>query len=112
MKLRGEEVMLKNEMSEYIARTGAGIRHFLTQTIVRPRRQNNLITNQVHGATYGTLKDNADSDKILRDIYTTRSDTFFRFVVVGRADCLPTPANIQRWFNKERTNCEIYEERR
>jgi hypothetical protein len=41
-----------------------------------------------------------------------RSSAFFRFVVAGRADCLPTPASIQRWFNKERTICEICEEGR
>jgi hypothetical protein len=112
MKLRGEEVMLKNKGSECITRTAAGIGHFLTQKIVRPRRQNNLTKYQVHGAAYVTLEDNVNSNKILRDIFTTRSDAFFRFVVAGRADCLPTPANVQRWFNKERSNCEICEEGR
>jgi hypothetical protein len=34
---------------------------------------------------------------ILRNIYTRKSDTFFRFTVVGRADCLPTPVNVRRW---------------
>jgi hypothetical protein len=28
---------------------------------------------------------------MLTNIYTRKSDTFFCFVVVGRADCLPTP---------------------
>jgi hypothetical protein len=36
---------------------------------------------------------------MLTDIYTRRSDAFYRFSVVGRADCLPTPAKLWRWFN-------------
>jgi hypothetical protein len=36
---------------------------------------------------------------MLPNIYTRRSDAFFRFAVVGRTDCLPTPANLWRWFN-------------
>jgi hypothetical protein len=38
---------------------------------------------------------------MLTDIYTRKSDTFFRFIVVGRADYLPTPANLRRWFDTE-----------
>jgi hypothetical protein len=101
MKLRSEEMMLKNEVSEYMIRTAASIGHFLTQTIVRPRWQNNLIANQVPVATFVTLNDNADSNRILRDIYTTRSSALFRFIIADKPDNLPTLANIQRWFNTE-----------
>ena len=35
---------------------------------------------------------------MLTNIFTRKSDAFFRFVVVGRADLLPTPVNLRRWF--------------
>jgi hypothetical protein len=43
---------------------------------------------------------------MLTDIYTRRSDAFYQFAVVERADCLPTPVNLWRWFNhRGNENC-------
>jgi hypothetical protein len=50
-------------------------------------------------------KKNDYSNKFLRNAFTRRSNAFFRFAVAGRADSLPTPANIQKWHNLEEENC-------
>jgi hypothetical protein len=68
-----------------------------------------LIEHETHGASFTTLKENDVSNATLTNIYMKRSDAFFRFVVVGRADCLPTPANLHRWFpDREYENCHRY----
>jgi hypothetical protein len=103
---------MKSDVSEYKTKTVAGIGRFLTQAIVRPRRQADLSSKQLHGAAFSTVKDSEYSSKILRDIDARRSNAFFRFGVAGRADCFPTLANIQRWINKDRENCAICGEER
>jgi hypothetical protein len=92
----GEEMLVKTEESELKTKTAVGIGHFLTQKVIRPNMYKKLIEHEVHGASFTTLKGNEASNKILTDICTRRSDAFFRFVVVGRADCLPIPANLRR----------------
>jgi hypothetical protein len=60
----------------------------------------------VHGAGYTTLKENEVSNSMSTDIYTGKLDAFFRFVVVGRVDWLPTRVNLRRWFeNREEGTC-------
>jgi 5-keto 4-deoxyuronate isomerase len=86
-------MLVKTEESELITKTAVGIGRFLTQKVVRPDMYKKLITHEVDGATYTTLKGNDVSNSMPTNIYTRRSDTFFRFLVVGRADCLPTPVN-------------------
>jgi hypothetical protein len=88
--------------SELNTITAAGIGHFLTQDVIRSRKQKKLIQHDVHGASYPSLKDNEVSNSMLTNIHSRKSDAFFRFMVVGRADCLPTPVNLRRWFNKPR----------
>jgi hypothetical protein len=104
LKLLDEEegMLVKTEESELKTKTAVGIGHFLTQKVIRPNMYKKLIEHEVHGASFITLKGNEASNKILTDIYTRRSDAFFRFVVVGRADCLPTPVNLRRWFEGPR----------
>jgi hypothetical protein len=64
------------------------------------------VQHEVHGASYTTLQTNESSKAILTDVYTRRSDAYYRFAVVGRADCPPTPANLGRWFNdRDNDNC-------
>jgi hypothetical protein len=107
LKLVNEEMVVKTDESEYKTRTAMGIGRFLTQKVIRPDKYNRLIAHELHGATYTTLKANDVSNRGITDIYAQRSDAYFRFMVVGRADCLPTPANIQRWFNRgEAPNAE------
>jgi hypothetical protein len=91
-------VFVKTSESEYKTKSAIGIGHFLTQKVVRPEKFRKLIAHQVHGATYTTLKGNEVSNRNLTDIYSHKSDAYFRFMVVGRADCLPTVANLQRWY--------------
>jgi hypothetical protein len=55
--------------------------------------------------SFPTLRKKDISNKFLRNTFTQHSDAFFRFVVAGRADCLATPANIQRWNNLEEESC-------
>jgi Txe/YoeB family toxin of Txe-Axe toxin-antitoxin module len=106
LKMNGDEMTITNGESEVKAKTAIGIGHFLTQKLVRAKKFEKLIQQEVHRASYTTLKNNETSNAILTDIYTRRSDAFHRFVVVGRADCLPTPANLQRWFNdRGNENC-------
>jgi hypothetical protein len=99
-KLEQEEIVMKTEESEIRTRTAMGIGHFLTQNVIRPDKFRKLIAHEVHGATYTTLKGNEVSNENLTDIYTHKSDAYFRFMVLGRSDCLPTPVNLQRWFNR------------
>jgi 3-dehydroquinate dehydratase len=106
LKLIEDEMFVKTEELEFKTRTAVGIGRFLTQKVIRPKKIDKLIEHQHHGASYTTLKGNEVSNGMLTNIYTRRSDAFFRFVVVGRADCLPTPANLQRWFHDRRNeNC-------
>jgi hypothetical protein len=60
-----------------------------------------LIEHKCHGASFTTLRNNEVSNAILMDPNTRNTDAFFRFVIVGRADCLPTPANLRRWFQDQ-----------
>jgi hypothetical protein len=64
-----------------------------------------ITTHELKGASFPTLRKNDCSNRFLRNIFTHRSDAFFRFAVAGRADFLPTPANIHRWYNLEDENC-------
>jgi hypothetical protein len=93
MKITSGELEVKTE-------TAVGIGHFLTQKLVRAKKIEKLVEHNVHGASFTTLKDNDTSNAILTDINTRWSDAFSRFAVVGRADCLPTPVNLQRWFGE------------
>jgi hypothetical protein len=53
------------------------------------------------------LENNQPSNAALTDVHTRRTDAFFRFMVVGRADCLPTPANLKGWYpDRVEKNCQ------
>jgi hypothetical protein len=81
---------------------------FLTQEVIQKNKIEKLIEHEVHGASFTTLKGNKISNAMLTNVYTPRSDAFFRFVViVGKADCLPTSVNLWRRFNDGRgENCK------
>jgi hypothetical protein len=96
LKIEGDEMIVKNEALEYKTKTAVGLGRFLTQKIVRPAKQNKLTSHEVHGASYVTLKGNEVSNGIPTNVYSKGSDAFFRYVVVARADCLPTPVNVSR----------------
>jgi hypothetical protein len=99
LKMNDDEMIIKSGESELKTKIATGIGRFLTQKLVRSKKYEKLIQHPVHEMSSTTLKDSATSNAMLTDIYTRRSDAFFRFTVVGRADCLPTPANLRRWFN-------------
>jgi hypothetical protein len=99
LKMNDDEMIITSGESEVKTKTVFGIGRFPTQKLVRVKKFEKLIQHEVHGASYTTLKNNKTSNAFLTDIDTRRSDAYFRFVVVGRADCLPTPANLWRWFN-------------
>jgi hypothetical protein len=101
LKLVNEEMVVKTDELEYKTKTPMGIGRFLTQKVIRPDKDKRLITHELHGATYTMLKANDDSNRGITDIYTHKSDAYFRSMVIGRVDCLPTPAKIQRWFTRE-----------
>jgi hypothetical protein len=67
--------------SEVKTKTAVGIGRFLTQKLVRVKKFEKLIRHGVHGASYMTLKNDKTSNTFLTDIYTRRSDAYFRFVV-------------------------------
>jgi hypothetical protein len=104
-KITKTSVIVKSGELEHQTKSAIGIGRFLTQRVIRPRLYEKLIAHATHGATYTTLEDNPLSNKMLIDRKAHRSDAFFRFTVAGRADCLPTPANIERWYGKEPTTC-------
>ena len=98
LKLIDGKMIVGAGKSELKTTTPVGIGQFLTQEIIRTKNIEALVRHDVHGASFTTLKRNEVSNAILTDVHTRRSDAFFRFTVVGRADCLPTPANLERWF--------------
>jgi hypothetical protein len=98
LKIVGNEMIVGREGSEMKTKTAAGVGHFLTQKIIRTDKIEELMKLEVHGASYETLRNNEMSNGMLTNIHTRRSDAFFRFVIMGRTDCLPTPINLQRWF--------------
>jgi hypothetical protein len=87
---------MKTGESEFKTKTMVDVSRFLTQKIVRMEKIEKLIKHEVHGASFTTFKKNEISNLILTNIYTRRSYTFFHFVVIGRADCLPTLTNLPR----------------
>jgi hypothetical protein len=105
LKLKDRSLIIKAEESEMKTNSAVGIGRFLTQKVIRPQKIKSLLEKEKHGATFETLKDNQMSNKILTDAKTMKSDAFFRFRVAARADILPTPANIQQWYNQPRTGC-------
>jgi hypothetical protein len=98
-------MMIKTKGSEFKTIAVTNIIRFLTQKVIRSQKITSLLQTEKHGATFETLKDNMISNKMLTNTKTMKSDAFFRFTVASRADVLPTPANIQQWFNQPRTNC-------
>jgi hypothetical protein len=89
LKLEGGEVVVKTEGLKYKTRTAVGIGRFLTQK---------LIHYEIHKVSLMALQGNEVSNAMVTNIYPKRSDAFLKFVAVARADCLPTPANVGRWF--------------
>jgi hypothetical protein len=87
MKIIDNEMIVGREESEMKTKTAAAVGHFLTQKIIRTDKIEHLMKHEVHGASYETLRTNEMSNGMLTTLSTRRSDAFFRFVVVGRADC-------------------------
>jgi hypothetical protein len=52
------------------------------------------MVREAHGASFTILKNNEISNAMLTNVHIRRTDAFFRFVVIGRADWLPTLANL------------------
>jgi hypothetical protein len=100
LKLVDEEMIVTTKESQYKTRRAMEIDRFLTQKVIRRDKFRKLMGHEAHGGTYTTLKDHELSNYNVTDVYTHESDASFRFLVVGRADCLPTPLNLQRWFNR------------
>jgi hypothetical protein len=83
-----------------------GFGRFLTQKLIKPNEIEKLIQHDVHGANLTALKNNEVSNAMPMNIYRRRANAFSRFVVVGGADLLSTPLNLQRWSNDRRDdNC-------
>jgi hypothetical protein len=91
-----DKMLVKTEESEVKTNTTVGISRFLTQKVIRTYLYKKLIQHEVQGASYHTVKGNEISNSMLTDIYMRKSDAFFRFTVVGRAECLPTPVSLRR----------------
>jgi hypothetical protein len=105
MKLTEDGLVVKREGSVHKTKKATSIGRFLTQRIVRKTLAQRVLEHPMHGATFVTLKENEASNKFLTNIYTKRSNAFFRFMVGGRADCLPTPANISKWYQRPEEQC-------
>jgi hypothetical protein len=98
--------MIKNNDGlEVKTDSATGIGRCLTQRVVRPRLLKSLLLKEKHGATFATLQNSPVSSGMLTDAKSTRSNAYFRFVVAARADVLPTPANVQQWYQGQRTMC-------
>jgi hypothetical protein len=104
MRIREDGMELRKEGLVYKTKKPTGIGRFLTQSIIRKRLAEKVQQHPQHGASFETLKGNEISNKILRN--AKYSNSLFRFTVAGRADCLPTPANVQKWYNREENLCK------
>jgi hypothetical protein len=100
LKLQGDQMVIATAGSEQKVKSAVGIGHSLTQRVVRSEKFKKLIAKEVHGASYTTLQANEVSNLNLTDVYGDKSDAHFRFLVVGQADCLLTPANLGRCFGR------------
>jgi hypothetical protein len=104
LQIEGEWLIIKNSEVELKTKSPAKIGRFLTQNIIRIKLAKNVTTHLLKGTCFPTLRKNDISNKFLRNTFIQCSDAFFRFAVAGRADCLATPANIQRWNRLEEEN--------
>jgi hypothetical protein len=105
LQLEPTQLTIGNSEIELKTNSPAKIGRFLTQKIIRPALAQKVTTHPLKGISFPTLRKNDYSNKFLRNTFTRRSNAFFRFAVAGRADSLPTPANIQKWHNLEEENC-------
>jgi hypothetical protein len=105
LKLDAEEMVVRTDMSIYKTKTAVGIGRFLTQKVIRPRKLDSLLRQEVHRANFATLRGNEVSNTILMNVRARRTDAFFRYVVAARADCRPTPVNIGWWYNRPAEPC-------
>jgi hypothetical protein len=107
LQIEGEWLIIKNSEVELKTKSPDKIGWFLTQKIIRSILAKNVTIHLLKGTCFPTLRKNENdiSNKFLRNTFTQSSDAFFRFAVAGRADCLATPANIQRWNHLEEENC-------
>jgi hypothetical protein len=94
-------MVLKRSESGFKTKTAVRVSRFLTQKILRPDKFNGLLQHKWSGPSFLTLGNNEASNSLLTNIHLHQTDAFFRVLVVRRADCLPTAANVQRWY-KER----------
>jgi hypothetical protein len=54
--------------------------------------------------SFTALKNNEVTKALLTNSYTRPSASFIRVLVVGRADQLSTPVNLQVWFGNHEVN--------
>jgi hypothetical protein len=90
-------MVVRTDASESKRKIAVGIGPFRTQKVMQPRELDSLLRHEVHGASFATLRGNEISNTRLMHVRARRTDTFFRYVVAARTDCLPTPVNIGRW---------------
>jgi hypothetical protein len=105
LKIEDSKLQMGRTGLEFTTSKPTQIGRFLTQKVVRTRLSQKVLEHELHGASYHTLRGNEVSNRFLTDIYTRKSNAMFRFAVTARADSLPTPANIQRWFKGPETSC-------
>jgi hypothetical protein len=73
---------------------------------VRPRKIDTILRKEKYEATFATLEGNIESNEMVIETRTVKSDLVFRLTIAARADALPTLANIQQWYHPPRTNCQ------
>jgi hypothetical protein len=105
LQIESGSLTIRHSEIELKTKSPAKIGRFLTQKVIRSDLAQKITTHEQKGASFPTLRKNECSNKLLRNIFTHRSDAFLRFAVAARADSLPTPANIQRWYNLDNENC-------
>jgi hypothetical protein len=102
LKFQGNEIIMTHEGRRIPATTPKEIGHALTQEILRKRHYKQLTSHLVHGTGFQIFEDNICSNKTTVDIKTQHKDSFHRFRIKSRSDCLATPANRHRWYPSTR----------
>jgi hypothetical protein len=109
LKLEGSLRVIKANGSDKKIDAAVGIGRYVAQKVVRQLKFEKLTSRQKRGATFATLENNLMSIKMPMDAKTTRSDAFFRFTVVARADVFPTPSAVEQWYQRPNTMCQRYD---
>jgi hypothetical protein len=79
----------------------------LNEKVIRLQKLEALFGKEIHGLGFRGLLDNEHSNRVMVDLKAMHKDEFYTFLLKCRADKLPTPANVNRWYPRKEGEPEI-----